>query len=114
MFEDFKTLMDIKDFPAKLVTEFTSRSQIKIFRNKEVQPPKKQPNVNTSGVTEDNKKENKNPRVADYTKEYEKERIPVVKDWETAKELAEGFIKLSNDSNRNLTIFKEKGVTDLC
>ena len=56
MFEDFKTLVDIKDFQAKLISEFTTRSLIKTFRNKEVQSPKKQPNVNTSGVTEDNKK----------------------------------------------------------
>ena len=56
MFEDFKTLVDIKDFQAKLVSEFITRSLIRTFRNKEVQPPKKQPNVNTSGVSEDNKK----------------------------------------------------------
>ena len=61
-------------FQAKLVSEFTTRSQIKIFRNKEVQPPKKQPNINTSGVTEDNKKESKDPKVINYMKEYEKRK----------------------------------------
>ena len=114
MFEDFKTLVDIKDFQAKLVSEFTTRSQIKIFRNKEVQLPKKQPNVNTSGVTEDNKKESKDPKVINYMKEFEKERMPTAKDWENAKELAEGFIKLSNDSNKNSSIFSDKGVEALC
>ena len=40
--------------------------------------------------------------------------MPTVKDWENAKKLVEGFIKLSNDSNKDSTLFKEKGVTDLC
>ena len=55
MFEDFKVLVDIKDFQTKLITEFTTRSVVKTFRNKEVQPPKKQSNVNTTGITENNK-----------------------------------------------------------
>ena len=80
IFEDFKTLSDIKDFQAKLVTEFTTRSLIKIFRNKEIHPPKKQPNVNTSDITENDKKDPKNPKVISYTQEYEKERIQTVKD----------------------------------
>ena len=74
--------MDIKDFQAKLMSEFTTRSQLKIFRNKDVQPPKKQPNVNTSGVTEDNKKDTKDPKVDKYIAEFAKERISTVKDWE--------------------------------
>ena len=69
MFEDFTTLMDIKDFQAKLVTEFTSRNQIKIFRNKDVPAHKKQPNVNTSGFTEEKKKD---PKADTFIKEYEK------------------------------------------
>ena len=52
MFEDFTTLSDIKDFQEKLKTEFTTRSLIKIFRTKEVQPAKIQPNVNQSDITE--------------------------------------------------------------
>ena len=40
--------------------------------------------------------------------------MPTVKDQENAKELAEGFVKLSNDSNKDSTLFKEKGVSDLC
>ena len=68
MFEDFKSLSDIKDFQAKLVTEFTTRSLIKVFRNKEVHPPKKQPNVNKSDVTENDKKDSENnPKVISYT-----------------------------------------------
>ena len=115
MFEDFKTLSDIKDFQAKLVTEFTTRSLIRIFRNKEVHPPKKQPNVNTSDVTENDEKDSENnPKVTFYRQEYAKERIQTVKDWENAKELAEAFIKLSNDSNKDSTLFKERGVIDLC
>ena len=86
MFEDFKSLSDIKDFQAKLVTEFTTRSLIKNFRNK----------------------------LKSFQQEFEKERIPVMKDWENAKELAEAFIKLSNDSSKDSTLFKERGVIDLC
>ena len=46
--------------------------------------------------------------------EFAKERIPTVKDWENAKELSEQFIKMSNNSNKDTTLFKEKGVIDLC
>ena len=69
--------------------------------------------MNTTGVTENNKKETKKEVVA-YMKELEKERQPVKQDWENAKELAEGFIKLCNDSNKDVSLFKNKAVTDLC
>ena len=69
MFEDFKTLMDIKDFQTKLVNEFTTRNQIKIFRNKDVPAHKKQPNLITSGVTEEKKKD---PKADIFTKDYDK------------------------------------------
>ena len=39
--------------------------------------------------------------------------MTIVKDWEQAKELAESFIKMCNDSNKNNTLFKEQGVLDL-
>ena len=56
MFDDFKTLLDIKDFQEKLVKEFTKRNLIKLFRTKDVPKLTKQTNVNTSGVTEEKKK----------------------------------------------------------
>ena len=113
MFEDPKTLVDIKDFQTRLITEFTTRSLVKTFRNKEVQSPRKQTNVNNTGVTENNKKEHKQ-EVLDYIKEWEKERVPARKDWENAKELAEEFIKLCNESKKDVSLFKNKAVSDLC
>ena len=91
MFEDFKTLVDIKEIQARLITEFTTRSLVKTFRNKEVQTPRKQPNVNNTSVTENNKKEHKKEVIA-YMKEWEKERIPVKQDWENAKKIRQWVI----------------------
>ena len=45
MFDNFKTLMDIQDFQEKIVTEFTTRNLIKIFRTKDIPPYKKQPTL---------------------------------------------------------------------
>ena len=55
MHDDFKTLVDIQTFQEKLVTEFTTRNLIKIFRTKDVPQLKKQSNVNNSDVKEKNK-----------------------------------------------------------
>ena len=94
MFDDFKTLMDIKDFQAKLVTEFNKRNLIKLFRSKDVPQIKKQSNVNTSNVSEEKKSDFAGPLREDFNKQ----RMSPLKDWETAKELAEVFIKLCNNS----------------
>ena len=102
MFDDFKTLIDIQAFQEKLVTEFTTRNLIKIFRTKDIPQLKKQPNINTSDVTEEKKNQGKDP----FKEDFDKQKITIAKDRETAKELAESFNKICNDSNKDLTIMK--------
>ena len=74
MFEDFTTLSDIKDFHEKLKTEFITRSLIKIFRTKDVQPPKKQQNVSQSDITE-NKKKGSDKKSPNSSKEFSKNQF---------------------------------------
>ena len=100
MHDDFKTLVDIQTFQEKLVTEFTTRNLIKIFRTKDVPQLKKQSNVNNSDVKE------KNKEVSPFKEDFQKKKIGFLKDWEVAKELANSFMKFSNDSNKNLPIKK--------
>ena len=102
MFDDFKTLLDIKDFQEKLVKEFTNRNLIKLFRTKDVPKLNKQTSVNTSGATEEKKKSDFTGAVRD---EFNKKKISATKDWEAAKEFAEGFMKICNDSNKGLTLY---------
>ena len=94
MFEDYKTLIDIQAFQEKLVTEFTTRNQIKIFRTKDIPHSKKHPNINTSDITEKKKTQDK----ANIREEFHKKNESW-ESWEAAKELAESFINLCNDKN---------------
>ena len=103
MFDDFKTLLDIKDFQTNLVNEFTKRNLIKLFRTKDVPQLKKQSSINTSDVTEEKKKTD---FAGPLKEEFDKQKVTPTKDWETAKEFAEGFIKICNESNKDLTIHK--------
>jgi hypothetical protein len=98
MHEDFTKLVDIKTFQKKLVTEFTTRHIIKIFRSKDV-PDKKQPNVNKSDM-----KENKG--TSPFKEEFTRRKMDFLKDWELAKELAESFVKFSNESNKDLRVLQ--------
>ena len=89
--------------------ELTTRNCLKTFRSVHVPKPNFQKNVNNSGVTEEKKSENK-----DITKnEFNTKRLSAVKDWEAAKEFAEEFIKLTTDSNKNLTLFNIPEVVSL-
>ena len=61
--------------------------------------------------------ENKDASKTDvdaYKKEVENERQPTKKDWEGAKDLAEALIKLCNDSNKDVDLFKNQSVRDMC
>ena len=102
MLENLNTLMDIQDFREKLVTEFNTRNVIRIFRSKLVPQQRKAANVNSGEVAE--KKEG-----SDFSKSAKEEfnslKTKPVKDWETAKEFAEKFGKLSNETNKNSTLF---------
>ena len=55
MFEDLKNVLDIKDFTAKLVTEFESKNLIKLFRTKNVPKRGKESNINQSEIKEEKK-----------------------------------------------------------
>ena len=71
MFEDYKTLIDIQAFQEKLVTEFTTRNLIKIFRTKDIPHSKKHPNINTSDSTEKKKTQDK----ANIREEFHKKKL---------------------------------------
>ena len=53
-------------------------------------------------------KKNSDKKPIAFQMEFRKEKIPNTKDWENAKELAEAIIKLTNDSNKDSTLFKER------
>ena len=72
MFDDYKTLLDIKQFQDKIVAELTTRNVIKIFRSIDVPKPNNQKSINNSGVTDEKKSDNK-----DITRdEFKTKRIP--------------------------------------
>ena len=109
MLENPNTLMEIPDFQKKLVTEFTTRHVIQTFRNKEVPKPR-QANVNTGEISEKKQdSENTDPSK----EEYMRLKKSAVKDWETAKELAEAFKNLTNEDNKGLTLFNVPAVPTL-
>ena len=106
MLEKPTTLMEIPDFQKKLVQDFITRHVILTFRNKEVPKPN-QKNV-SSGEFSEKKQESAN---SDQTKEeYVKLKKPIVKDWETAKELADTIKGLTNDENKGLTLLSVPAV----
>ena len=72
MFKDFETLIDIKDLQKKLITEFTTRSLVKTFRNNNVHPPRKQPSVNNTNVKEN--KDASKEQVDAYNEEWDSRR----------------------------------------
>ena len=106
MLENPNTLMEIQDFQKKLVQEFTTRHVILTFRNKEVPKPK-QANVSTGEISEKKQdSENNDP----YKEEFNKLKKPHVKDWETAKELADTIKGITNDENKSLNLLSVPAV----
>ena len=109
MLENPNTLMEIPDFQKKLVTEFTTRHVILTFRNKEVPKPR-QANVSTGEFSEKKQdSENTDPSK----EEYMKLKKSAVKDWETAKELAETIKGLTTEENKGLTLFNVPAILTL-
>ena len=101
MLENLSTLMDIPDFRDKLITEFNTRNVIRIFRSKII-PKRSQASVNTGGVTE---KKEESDSITAAKEEFNTSKKKAVKDWETAKEFAEKFEKIINETNKNLNLF---------
>ena len=88
MFEDLKNVLDMKDFIAKLVTEFESKNLIKLFRTKSVPKRLKESNINQSDIKEENKKVPFRDSLGPVKAEFNKLKVTPSKDLETAKELA--------------------------
>ena len=107
MIEKPTTLVEIPDFQKKLVQEFTTRHVILTFRNKEVPKPK-QANVNTGEISE--KKQNSENNDI-HKEEYNRMKKPMLKDWETAKELADTIKGITNDENKNLNLLNVPAIS---
>ena len=105
MHDNYKTLVDIQTFQEKLVSEFNTRNLIKIFRTKDVPQPKKQSNVNNIDIKE------KKKETSPFKEDFQKKKMGFLKDWEIAKELADSFMKFSNESNKDLPIMQDPEVT---
>ena len=100
MLENPNTLIEIPDFQKKLVEEFTTRHVILTFRNKDVPKPK-QANVSTGEISE---KKQDAGNSEPFKEEYKKLKQYAVKDWETAKEIAEKAKGLTTEENKGLTL----------
>ena len=104
MLENLNTLMDIQEFREKLITEFTTRNVIRIFRSKLVpQQRKAEKNVSSAGEGAGKKEGSEFSQSA--KEEFNGLKTKPTKDWETAKEFAKKFIEMTDESNKNSTLF---------
>ena len=101
MFADIKTLIDINDFQKALVKSFDNKGILTTFKNKNIQPPKKNISANKAEIEKGKDDKKDTPESAKLFKnEYLKSRITAKDDMELRRGAAAIATKLSDDSKK--------------